>query len=117
VKKVNDHRFEQIAADLHTDLKDLHETLNELHSRVLPNARILWSALHNTLDSADRTLDVASLCNAVSLRPYRRAAAPCRPCVNWPTTSIVIQMRFCAGGDRRICRRGGGVILGRQSTP
>ena len=38
VKKVNDLPLEQIAADLHTDLKDLHETLSELHTQVLPNA-------------------------------------------------------------------------------
>jgi len=60
VKKVNDLPLEQIAADLHTDLKDLHETLSELHSRVLPNAEDTLSALHSTLDSADRTLDVES---------------------------------------------------------
>jgi paraquat-inducible protein B len=60
VKKVNDLPLEQIAADLHTDLKDLHETLSELHTRVLPNAVDTLSALHSTLDSADRTLDVES---------------------------------------------------------
>jgi paraquat-inducible protein B len=60
VKKVNDLPLEQIAADLRTDLKDLHETLSELHTRVLPNAVDTLSALHNTLDSADRTLDVES---------------------------------------------------------
>jgi paraquat-inducible protein B len=60
VKKVNDLPLEQIAADLHTDLTDLHETLSELHSRVLPNAVDTLSALHRTLDSADRTLDVES---------------------------------------------------------
>jgi paraquat-inducible protein B len=60
VKKVNDLPLEQIAADLHTDLKDLHETLSELHARVLPSAVDTLSALHTTLDSADRTLDVES---------------------------------------------------------
>jgi paraquat-inducible protein B len=60
VKKVNDLPLEQIAADLHTDLTDLHETLSELHSRVLPNAEDTLSALHTTLNSAERTLDVQS---------------------------------------------------------
>jgi paraquat-inducible protein B len=60
VKKVNDLPLEQIAADLHTDLNDLHETLDEIHARVLPNAVDTLSALHRTLDSADRTLDVDS---------------------------------------------------------
>jgi paraquat-inducible protein B len=60
VKKMNDLPLEQIAADLHTDLTDLHETLSELHSRVLPNADDTLSALHSTLDSAERTLDVQS---------------------------------------------------------
>jgi len=60
VKKVNDLPLEQIAADLHTDLTDLHETLSEVHTRVLPNAEDTLSALHRTLDSADRTLDVES---------------------------------------------------------
>jgi paraquat-inducible protein B len=60
VKKVNDLPLEQIAADLHTDLRDLHETLSELHAQVLPNAVDTLSALHSTLDSADRTLDVES---------------------------------------------------------
>jgi paraquat-inducible protein B len=60
VKKVNDLPLEQIAADLHTDLTDLHETLSELHARVLPNAVDTLSALHATLDSAERTLDVES---------------------------------------------------------
>jgi paraquat-inducible protein B len=60
VKKVNDLPLEQIAADLHTDLKDLHETLSELHTGVLPNAVDTLSALHSTLDSAGRTLDVES---------------------------------------------------------
>jgi paraquat-inducible protein B len=60
VNKVNDLPLEQIAADLHTDLKDLHETLSELHTRVLPNAVETLSALHSTLDSAGRTLDVES---------------------------------------------------------
>ena len=58
--KVNDLPLEQIAADLHTDLKDLHETLSELHGRVLPSAVDTLSALHSTLDSAERTLDVES---------------------------------------------------------
>jgi paraquat-inducible protein B len=60
VKKVNDLPLEQIAADLHTDLTDLHETLSELHDRVLPSAVDTLSALHTTLNSADRTLDVES---------------------------------------------------------
>jgi len=60
VKKINDLPLEQIAADLHTDLNDLHETLSELHAHVLPNAVDTLSALHRTLDSADRTLDVES---------------------------------------------------------
>jgi paraquat-inducible protein B len=60
IKKVNDLPLEQIAADLHTDLTDLHETLSELHGRVLPSAVDTLSALHNTLDSAGRTLDVES---------------------------------------------------------
>jgi paraquat-inducible protein B len=60
VKKVNDLPLEQITADLHTDLKDLHQTLSELHTQVLPNAVDTLSALHGTLDSADRTLDLKS---------------------------------------------------------
>ena len=60
VKKVNDLPLEQITADLHTDLQDLHEILSELHTRVLPNAVDTLSALHSTLDSANRTLDVES---------------------------------------------------------
>jgi paraquat-inducible protein B len=60
VKKVNDLPLEQIAADLHTDLTDLHETLSELHGRVLPSAVDTLSALHTTLNSAERTLDVES---------------------------------------------------------
>jgi paraquat-inducible protein B len=60
VKKVNDLPLEQIAADLHTDLTDLHETLSALHTRVLPSAEDTLSALHTTLDSAGRTLDVES---------------------------------------------------------
>jgi paraquat-inducible protein B len=60
VKKVNDLPLEQIAADLHTDLKDLHETLSEIHTRVLPSAVDTLSALHGMLDSADRTLDAES---------------------------------------------------------
>jgi paraquat-inducible protein B len=60
VKKVNDLPLEQVAADLHTDLTDLHETLGELHGRLLPSAVDTLSALHTTLDSVDRTLDVES---------------------------------------------------------
>jgi paraquat-inducible protein B len=60
VKKVNDLPLEQIAADLHTDLTDLHQTLSEIHTRVLPSAVDTLSALHGTLDSANRTLDVES---------------------------------------------------------
>ena len=60
VKKANDLPLQQIAADLHVDLNDLHETLSALHSRVLPNAVDTLSALHDTLDSAKRTLDVES---------------------------------------------------------
>jgi paraquat-inducible protein B len=60
VKKVNDLPLERLAADLHTDLTDLHETLGELHGRVLPSAVETLSALHATLDSAGRTLDVES---------------------------------------------------------
>jgi paraquat-inducible protein B len=60
VKKVNDLPLEQIAADLHTDLKDLHETLSEIHAQVLPTAVDTLAALHSTLDSAGRTLDVES---------------------------------------------------------
>jgi paraquat-inducible protein B len=39
---------------------DLHETLSELHTRVLPNAVVTLSTLHSTLDSADRLLDAES---------------------------------------------------------
>ena len=60
VKKVNDLPLEQIAADLHTDLTDLHETLSELHTQVLPKAVDTLSALHGTVDSADRALDEES---------------------------------------------------------
>jgi paraquat-inducible protein B len=60
VKKVNDLPLEQIAADLHTDLSDLHATLSELRTQVLPNAVDTLSALHGTLDSAGRVLDVDS---------------------------------------------------------
>jgi paraquat-inducible protein B len=60
VKKANDLPLRQIAADLHMDLNDLHETLSALHSKVLPNAVDTLSALHDTLDSAKRTLDVES---------------------------------------------------------
>jgi paraquat-inducible protein B len=60
VKKVNDLPLEKIVADLHSDLSDLHETLIVLHAQVLPNAVDTLSALHSTLDSAGRTLDVDS---------------------------------------------------------
>jgi paraquat-inducible protein B len=60
VKRVNDLPLEQIAADLHTDLKDLHETLSEVHTRVLPSAVDTLSALRSTLNSADRALDAES---------------------------------------------------------
>jgi paraquat-inducible protein B len=60
VKKVNDLPLQQIAADLHTDLKDLHGTLSEVRTQVLPSAVDTLSALHRTLDSADRNLDVES---------------------------------------------------------
>jgi paraquat-inducible protein B len=60
VKKVNDLPLEQIAAGLHADLNDLHETLSALHTTVLPSAVDTLSALHGTLDSAQRTLDVQS---------------------------------------------------------
>jgi paraquat-inducible protein B len=60
VKKLNDLPLEQIAAHLDTDLKDLHGTLSALDTRVLPSAVDTLSALHSTLDSADRTLDAES---------------------------------------------------------
>jgi paraquat-inducible protein B len=60
IKKVNDLPLEKIAADLDADLKDLHETLTGLHAQVLPNAVDTLSALHRTLDSAERTLDLES---------------------------------------------------------
>jgi paraquat-inducible protein B len=60
VKKVNGLPLEQITADLDTDLKDLHGTLSELHTRVVPDAVDALSALHGTLDSADRTLEADS---------------------------------------------------------
>jgi paraquat-inducible protein B len=60
IKKVNDLPLERIAADLDTDLKDFHATLSGLHAQVLPNAMDTLSALHRTLDSAERTLDVES---------------------------------------------------------
>jgi paraquat-inducible protein B len=60
IKKVNDLPLGQIAADLHTDLKDLHETLSEVDTQVLPNAVDTLSALHRTIDSAGQTLDVDS---------------------------------------------------------
>jgi paraquat-inducible protein B len=60
IKKLNDLPLERLAADLDTDLKDLHETLSGLHAQVLPNAVDTLSALHRTLDSAERTLDVES---------------------------------------------------------
>jgi paraquat-inducible protein B len=60
VKKMNDLPLEQIAADLHTDLTDLHETLSEVHGQVLPKAVDTMSALRGTLESADQTLDLGS---------------------------------------------------------
>jgi paraquat-inducible protein B len=60
VRKINQLPLEQITADLHTDLTDLHATLGEFHSRVLPQAEDTLSALHGTLDSAQRTLDTES---------------------------------------------------------
>jgi paraquat-inducible protein B len=60
VTKVNDLPLEQIAADLHTDLKDLHETMGEIRTQMLPSGLDTLSSLHKTLDSADRTLDVES---------------------------------------------------------
>jgi paraquat-inducible protein B len=60
VKKVNDLPLEQMATHLDTDLQDLHGTLDALHTRVLPSAVDTLSALHSTLDAADRTLDVDS---------------------------------------------------------
>jgi paraquat-inducible protein B len=60
VKKLNDLPLEQIATHLDTDLKDLHGTLSALDSRLVPSAVDALSALHTTLDSADRTLDVDS---------------------------------------------------------
>ena len=60
VKKANNLPLQQIAADLHMDLNDLHQTLSALHGKVLPNAVDTLSALHDTLDSAKRTLDVES---------------------------------------------------------
>jgi paraquat-inducible protein B len=60
VKKVNDLPLQQIATHLDTDLQDLHGTLDALHTRVLPSAVDTLSALHSTLDSVDRTLDVES---------------------------------------------------------
>jgi paraquat-inducible protein B len=60
VKKLNDLPFEQIATHLDTDLQDLHGTLDALHTRMLPSAVDTLSALHGTLDSANRTLDVDS---------------------------------------------------------
>jgi paraquat-inducible protein B len=50
VKKVTDLPLEKIAADLHMDLNDLHDTLSELHAQVLPKAVDTLSALHRTLD-------------------------------------------------------------------
>jgi paraquat-inducible protein B len=60
VKKVNDLPLEQVVTDFDTDLKDLHGTLGALHEQVLPGAVDTLSALHGTLDSADRALDVNS---------------------------------------------------------
>jgi paraquat-inducible protein B len=57
VKKVNDLPLEAIAAHLDTDLNDLHASLGELNSRVLPGAVEALSALHSTLHSAGQTLD------------------------------------------------------------
>ena len=57
LKKVNDLPLEQIAAHLNRDLNDLHGTLGELNTRVLPNAVDTLSALHGTLDSADQVID------------------------------------------------------------
>jgi paraquat-inducible protein B len=45
---------------LHTDLKDLHETMGEIRTQMLPSGLDTLSSLHKTLDSADRTLDVES---------------------------------------------------------
>jgi len=60
VNKMNDLPLEKITADLDTDLKDLHETLSEVHTRLVPTAVDTLSALHGTLDSVDRTLDFDS---------------------------------------------------------
>jgi paraquat-inducible protein B len=60
VKKVNDLPLDTLAADLHTDLNDLHATLSELHGQVLPSAVDTLTALHGTLEAADRTLDSES---------------------------------------------------------
>jgi paraquat-inducible protein B len=60
VQKVNDLPLERIAAHLDTDLKDLHGTLSAVDTPVVPSAADALSALHSTLDSADRTLDVDS---------------------------------------------------------
>jgi paraquat-inducible protein B len=60
VRKVNDLPLEQVVADLHMDLRDLHEILSELHAGVLPNAENTLTALHRTLDSANETLNVES---------------------------------------------------------
>jgi paraquat-inducible protein B len=60
VNKMNDLPLEKITADLDTDLKDLHETLSEVHSRLVPTAVDTLSVLHGTLDSVDRTLDFDS---------------------------------------------------------
>ena len=106
VKKVNDLPLEQIVADLHTDLKDLHETLSELHAQVLPNAvgYVVGSASHARFCRSDfgRGIALATRSHGDLIGEPR---APCVPCGNWPTTLIVIPMRFCAGGERRRCRR------------
>jgi paraquat-inducible protein B len=60
VKKVNDLPLEQITANLNMDLKDLHGTLSTLDTRVLPRAADSLLTLHETLESADRTLDAQS---------------------------------------------------------
>jgi paraquat-inducible protein B len=60
VNKMNALPLEKITTDLDTDLRDLHETLSEVHTRLVPSAVDTLSALHGTLDSADRTLDVDS---------------------------------------------------------
>jgi paraquat-inducible protein B len=41
-------------------VNDLHATLDQLHTQVLPSAVETLTALHGTLGAADRTLDVES---------------------------------------------------------